>query len=331
MASQAQNRIVNLPWISAVQERNRSCGWLFWPCLLLATGAAAQPAPPVVSAPATTAAPAANGPSNLNVTPRRAIFEGTKRTDAIYVFNQGSEQITVDVSLVDNVMLPSGEIVPVDTIGEKGPAAAAAATRLQSARDMILATPSRLVLSPGVGKTIRLRANAPASGTGEYRTHLKVATLPSADLGLTAEQAAAAGRGEMVMRVQALFGITIPLIVRAGGASATAAFGPITLEREKLPAADGAPARDVAVLVLPLRRAGTASVYGNIEVRSGAGRNGEMVGLVRGIAVYPELEERLVRIRLVRDLRIGETVNLFFAADEGKAGNDLARGSFTAP
>lgn len=313
-------------WINRV----RPTSWLLAPCLLLAANASAQPAapPPATTAPAP---PAAGGPSNINITPRRVVFEGTKRTEAVYVFNQGNEAITVDVSLVDNVMLPSGEIVPLDALAEKGPAAAATAAKLHSAREMILATPTRLALPPGKGKTIRLRADTPAAGAGEFRTHLKVATLPSADIGLTAEQAAAAGRGEMVMRVQALFGITIPLIVRSGGTSATAAFGPISLDHEKLPAADGAPARNVAVLAMPLRRTGTASVYGNIEVHSGASRNGEMVGLVRGIAVYPELDERMVRIRLTREPKRGEALNLYFAADDGKPGNDMARGSYIAP
>lgn len=301
----------------------------FFACLLACASAAAaqQPASTVtVSAP-----PAARsaGAANINITPRRVIFEGNKRTEAVYVFNQGTAPVVVDVSLVDNVMLPSGEILPVETAPERGASAVATVGRLSSARQMILATPSRLALPPGKGKTIRLRAEARSGQASEFRTHLKVATLPSADIGLTPEQAAAADRGEMVMRVQALFGVTIPLIVRAGGPTATAAIGPITLTREPAPAGEGAAGSQVPVLVLSLQRSGAASVYGNIEVRSGTARGGELIGLVRGVAVYPELDAREVRIRLQREPRGGEALSVTFAADDGKA-SELARGSFTA-
>ena len=272
------------------------------------------------------------GAANLNITPRRVIFEGSKRTEAVYVFNQGNATAVVDVALVDNVMLPSGEIVPVSSANEKGAVASGPLGRLHSARDLILATPSRVVLAPGKGKTIRLRASLPdgTAPAGEYRTHLTVTTLPPASSGLTVD-AAAAARGELSFAINTVFGISIPLIVRTGGPGATAAFGPFTLDHAMRPATDIEPARRIAVLAVPLRRMGAASVYGNIEVRSGTGRNAELIGLVRGLAVYPELDQRDVRIPLARELRHGETLSVTFFADDGKPGGELARGSFIAP
>ena len=152
----------------------------------------------------------------------------------------------------------------------------------------------------------------------EYRTHLTVTTVPPADSGLTAEQAAAAQRGELVLRIQSIFGLSIPLIVRSGAASSTATFGAITSGSDN----------GKAVLLVPIRRGGTNSVYGNVEAR--VGKN-EVVGLVRGLAVYPEVSERLATIPLLRPLRKGEVVTVRYFAEDAKLGSSLASGSITAP
>lgn len=278
-------------------------------------------APAAVQAQGGEPAPAAwTGAANINITPRRVIFDGNKRAEAVYVFNQGNAAVTVDVALVDNVMLESGEIVPLTRLADKGDAAQAAAAALKSAKPMLLAAPSRLTLPPGQGRTIRVRAGVGDAAPGaEYRSHLTVTTVPPADTGLTAEQAAAADRGELVLRIQSIFGLSIPLIVRGPGTSGQTRFGPIR------PGTDaGKP-----VLEVPVQRSGTGSVYGNIEARSG---KSEIVGMVRGLAVYPEISERLAKVPLLRPLRKGETVTVTFQAEDTRPeGGALASGSFTAP
>ena len=271
-------------------------------CLSAAAAFPAAPAMAQVAAPAPAARPAA-GAADINVTPRRVIFEAGKR---------------VDVALVDNAMLPSGEIVPLARIAEKGPEAAASAALVKSAKPLLLAAPSRLTLPPGQGRTVRLRASLPADGAAaEYRTHLTVTTVPPADTGLTAEQASAVQRGELVLRIQSIFGVSIPLIVRSGGVSATASFGPMR----------AAEAKGKPVLLVPIRRAGGASLYGNIEVRSGK----TVIGKVRGLGVYPEIGERMAEVPLDRALRGGEMVSVSYLADDAKPGTAMATGSFTAP
>lgn len=287
------------------------------------------------AAPAPAAVPVAigaAGAASINLTPRRVIFDGAKRTEAIYVFNQGSKAATVDVSLIDNVMMGDGEIVPVSQLSNRGQAGAAAAAALHSAHDMILATPSRLLLEPGKGKTIRLRASLPdgAATAAEFRTHLTVTTLPDADTGLTAEAAATAQKGELSMRVQSVFGISIPLIVRNGDASATATVGDFALVRGPARTAERG-AASTPVLQLSLGRSGTSSIYGNIEVRSGEGKASELVGFIRGISVYAELPSRQVRVNLMREPRKGETLTVKFIDDEGRPGGPSASGTFHAP
>lgn len=290
-------------------------------CVLCA-GAAAQNASQTTAAPPPPVAGGAEtGVANINLTPRRIIFDRTKRSDTVYVFNQGNAAVTVDVALIDNVMLPSGEILPVARAAEKGPAAVAAAASVRSARLLLLAVPSRLTLPPGQGRVIRIRASLPEStDVVEYRTHLTVATLPTPDSGLTAEQVAATTRGELVLRVQSIFGVSIPLIVRTGAANATATLGAIAGRLEG----------DKPVLEIPVMRQGTTSLYGDLEVRAGTGGTGEVVGLVRGLGVYPEVDERLARIPLSRALRKGEAVTVSYFTADGKPG-ELARRTFTVP
>jgi len=256
--------------------------------------------------------------ANINLTPRRVIFDRTKRTEAVYVFNQGNTPVTVDVALVDNAMLPSGEIVPMTRLSERGPDAEAVGARVRSAKPYLLAAPSRLTLPPGQGRTIRVRATL-ADGTagGEYRSHLTVTTVPSADTGLTAEQAASSEKGELVLRIQSVFGISIPLIVRGGAADASASIGPIS----QVTTPEG------PALSVPLRRQGTTSLYGNVELRTAK----EIVGVIRGIAVYPEVDERVAQVPLMRPLRKGETVTAIFTADDIRKAQPIASGTFTAP
>lgn len=256
--------------------------------------------------------------ANINLTPRRVIFDRNKRTEAIYVFNQGSSTVTVNVALVDNAMLPSGEIVPLSRLSERDAAAQATGARVQSAKPFLLAAPSRLTLPPGQGKTIRVRATlAEGAATSEYRSHLTVTTVPPADTGLTAEQAAASQKGELVLRIQSIFGISIPLIVRGGATDAVGAMGRIT----QVSTTDG------PALAIPLLRQGSTSLYGNIELRTAK----EIVGVVRGIAVYPEVTERMAVVPLLRPLKKGETVTAAFISDDAKKGAPIATGTYTAP
>lgn len=256
--------------------------------------------------------------ANINLTPRRVIFDRNKRTEAVYVFNQGNSTVTVDVTLVDNAMLPSGEIVPLSRLSERDGTAQATATKVRSAKPFLLAAPSRLTLPPGQGKTIRVRAMlADGATTSEYRSHLTVTTVPSADTGLTAEQAAASQKGELVLRIQSVFGISIPLIVRGGVPDAVGTIGQIS----QVTTAEG------PALAVPLRRTGTTSLYGNIELRTAR----EVVGVVRGVAVYPEVDERLAVVPLLRPLKRGEVVTATFISDEAKKPEPIASGAFTAP
>lgn len=270
--------------------------------------------------------------ANINITPRRVVFDGVKRTEAVYVFNQGTSPVTVDIALIDNVMLPTGEIAPLAEVPHKGSAAQAAAARLQSARESILATPSRMTIEPGRSKAIRIRASIPESSaiTAEWRTHLTVSTVPPPDAGLTADAASLPQKGEMAFRIQSAFGVSIPLIVRGSAAVAAATLGPISFERGEVPKADGSVARNVPMLSFQLSRAGANSIYGNIEARIDGKAGREVIGFIRGIAVYPEIDQRRVVMQLNREPKPGEIVIVTFYGDDPGLRGVTAEARFTA-
>ena len=302
-----------------------SCKALAAALLLATTGGLAS----LALAPAAASAQEA-GTANINISPRRVIFTPNERTAAVYVFNQGSAPVLVDVSLIDNVMLPDGEIVAVETGARRDtPEFAAAAQRLRSAKELVLATPSRLNIPAGEGRTVRLRASMPDDGTArEWRTHLTVATVPSRTTGLTADRAAELEPGELSFLVETTFGISIPLIVRNGAPEAAARFGAFSLAEPS--AADQA--NGVAtVLNVPVGRTGEKSLYGNLEVRAGPGRNAELLGIARGIGVYAEQDERLVRIPLTRKPAAGEALTVRFSDEESGTEKLLLTDTYIAP
>src|SRR6202012_1841920 len=73
---------------------------------------------PALAQPAAPATPPAAGATqatgaNLNISPKRITFDRNHRSGSIYVFNQGRGTGSFDISLIDRVMLPDGQIVPL--------------------------------------------------------------------------------------------------------------------------------------------------------------------------------------------------------------------------
>jgi P pilus assembly chaperone PapD len=262
--------------------------------------------------------------ADLNVSPRRITFEGGARADDVIVFNSGAQAATYNVDLADRVMTPDGGVVAVaDT--PKSQEAAAALARLKSAKTYVTFTPRRVTLGPGEYQTIRLRVLRPADlPPGEYRTHLTVTATPPEDQGLTADQAASApADGSVGVRLTALFSVAIPVIVRQGANDAAAGVGAMRY------AADD-PAKPA--LNVEVQRKGQDSLYLDLEVRdSKQGRSGPPLGLLRGFAVYSEVDKRSVNVPLNRKVASGDRLEVVLKDADKPGGRTLATGSFVAP
>ena len=255
--------------------------------------------------------------ADLNISPRRVTFDGAERSASVYVFNQGDAPATYTVELVDRVMRPDGQIIAA--------AEAPETPQPRSAAAFIQHTPRRVTLQPRESQVIRLRLRPPATGeAGEYRTHLTVTALPPEDSGFTAAQAATAGADEVSLQIVALFSVSIPLIVREGDIDVRAEVGaPV-----RLPAAEGAPNGGVQ---LDLIRLGANSVYGDVEIYAGEGARERLVGALRGVAVYPEIERRSVAVPFAEPVAADEPIRVVYKDDDTRAGATLATAAVPAP
>lgn len=257
--------------------------------------------------------------ADLNISPKRLVLGGANRAGVVYVFNRGTTGATYSVDLIDRVMLEDGQILAVDEV-QPGSVGTAVADRVASAKRMITFSPRRVTLAPGESQTIRVRVlTPPGLAAGEYRTHLTVATLPPEDTGFTAEQAGALQDGQLATRVTALLALSIPLIVRHDIGPAVARLDDVRLQ----PA--GSDPSAPATVALRLGRSGLGSVYGNLEVVAQPARGKpQVVGAVKGIAVYPEIDSRAVTVPLLREPTAGERLQLRFVEDDGAAAKALA-------
>ena len=248
--------------------------------------------------------------ADLNISPKRVVFEPGERSATVYIFNQGDQPATYSVELVDRVMLPDGQIVA---------AADHPGATINSAADLVQHTPRRITLQPRESQAIRVRAR-PGDG-GEHRTHLTVTALPSETAGFTVEQAVQPGADEVAVQVIALFSVSIPVIVRDGAVDARATVENLAI----LPAETG------QVLSLDLVRQGANSVYGDIEIRLGQNPDAPLLSAVRGVAVYPEIGRRTVVTPLPTTLTPGQIVTVTYRDDDARTGEILATATLVAP
>ena len=293
------------------------------PALVLACAAMGAPA---LAQPAAGPNVAVTGSAFLNITPKRITFDRGRRIGTVFLLNQGAEPITVDVALVDRVMLADGQIFAVEDAAAREDGKAVAA-QLKSAKDLLQVSPRRVTLLPGRPQTVRVRlASLPDAAGGERRSHLTVTTLPPRDAGATPETVANPAAGELSFRITAVYGLSIPMIVRPGEPDVQAGLEGARLEFPEISPDGRAPPRRTAVVALDLVRGGASSVYGNFEVRVAGGRPGdEPLGLARGVGVYPEVARRAVRIPLSRAPAPGERLEVTFTDDDTSPGKVLAK------
>ncbi|SDH79270.1 fimbrial biogenesis chaperone [Roseospirillum parvum] len=224
---------------------------------------------------------------NLSISPTRLVFEGRSRTAEAIVVNRGDAPAEYRVLLKEMRMSEDGDLV--DLAPEEVPDHSAAA--------MIRYSPRSVTLGPGESQTIRLALRRSRDmADGEYRSHLLVQNVPPPDTGETVEQATGAEEGALTIRLTAIFGMSIPVIVRQGELSLGGAISQAGLLPPDPERADDPRPR----LGLTIERQGARSLYADVEVYHQPPGGGEevQVGLVRGLGVYVEIPHRATTLTL---------------------------------
>ena len=221
-----------------------------------------------------TPAPAAHAAGDLLVAPTRVIMDG-RRGAQVILNNVGDEETTYRISLELRRMNADGKLDDVapesETEHEKSAVAA------------IRFAPKRVTLPPNQPQSIRVGMQGTETlPDGEYRAHMLFQAIPKPR---DSSQDANIGN-EIKIQLTPIYGISIPIIVRKGSVSATAAIA-----NARLGTAIEGPA-----LVFDITRTGTKSVFGEIQVTKRG--QSEPVIVAKAIAVYPEVGSRKVVLDL---------------------------------
>lgn len=244
----------------------------------------------------------AHAAGDLLVAPTRVILDGSRGTEVV-LNNIGSEPATYRISLELKRMTPDGGLDEIDE--------ANATPAERAALDMIAFSPRRVTLPPNQPQVIRVGVRIPEGlAPGEYRAHMLFRAVPDAAPALDPAKPAPTG---VSIALTPIYGITIPIIVRVGDLDATAKIGDAWVGETK----------DGPALEFGLTRSGGRSVYGDIEVtRPGVA---EPLLLARGIAVYPEVGERKVSLRVPPDLaaKLRGPVQIRYSEDREAGGGTI--------
>jgi P pilus assembly chaperone PapD len=241
----------------------------------------------------------ARAAGDLLVAPTRVILDGKRGTQVI-LNNVGAEETTYRISLEIKRMGEDGRLEEVD------PAAATEAEK--AALSLVRYAPRRVTLPPNQPQSIRVGLNpADSLPDGEYRVHMLFRAIPKTNA-VTDDGAGT----ELKIQLIPLYGITIPIIVRKGNLTATAALANARLGRDE----------DGPVLELDATRKGERSVYGEFRVMKPG--QAEPLVVQKGIAIYPEIEKRKVDLPLSEEeaasIRGGEVIIAYHDTPENGGG-----------
>ncbi len=216
---------------------------------------------------------------DLMILPKRLVFDGTQRAQEISLANTGSDSATYAISMVQYKMTENGSFEEI-TEAEEG---------LNFASDFLRYYPRRVVLGPNEAQTVRVQVTKTGSlQEGEYRSHIYFrAVEEQTALGSDAEDE---NTESISINIKAVFGISIPVIIRQGVSTTKIAISDINLNLEE---------ETNPVLEMIVNRDGNMSVYGNLSVNhiSADGIKTE-VGIVKGIAIYTPNKLRKFRLPL---------------------------------
>lgn len=212
--------------------------------------------------------------ADLLVAPTRVVLDDRTRSVQVSLSNTTQETRTYRVGWTEYVALEDGSYaVP--------PAPRADSTELQK---IVRFSPRQVTLAPGEVQSVRIlmRSNDEIPD-GEMRTHLTFTALPPEQP--ASEEDSSAGIG---IDLKFALAISIPVIFRKGDLSSDVKIASAGLQtyvdEQQQP-------RTLAAVTLV--RAGSSSVFGDLEILAEGGR---MVGLLRGLAVYLEVPQRVVRL-----------------------------------
>lgn len=225
---------------------------------------------------------------NLLVTPRRVVFDGSRRVMELNLANTGQDTARYNISFLQYRMTETGDF---EEITEPDPG--------QFFADRYLRFfPRTILLGPTESQTVRMQViGRERMEPGEYRSHIYFRAVPN-ELAL-GEVDPNADTTAVSIRLIPIFGITIPIIIRIGEYTTEVFLSDVNLEENE----EGA-----KILNFTFNRSGNMSIYGDITVTHVSPQGIEtQVGVVNGIAVYTPNPIRKFQMFLANDAPVDFT------------------------
>jgi hypothetical protein len=234
------------------------------------------------------------GPGLL-VSPTYVLLEGHTHSQSLLLVNRGTTSQTYRISIIDRRQMADGQLVAAEKPGEGEGFASA----------MLRYAPHQIVLPPDKPQTVRLLLQMPASAPdGEYRSHILFQQVPTA---VATEDATTQVAPGVSVTIRAVFGVTIPIVVRKGKLAATASLSDLHVVG----------AGEQQGLALRLNRAGTRSIRGDLVARL----DDTQIGMLKNVNVFLSTPYRELTIPLTARTDLGgHRLSVTFAEDDDITG-----------
>jgi hypothetical protein len=241
---------------------------------------------------------------NLLITPRRVVFEKAQKSFDLNLANTGRDTATFAISLVQIRMNEDGGF---ETITKPD-------SNQWFADPYIRFFPRMVTLGPNESQVVKIqlmRSNGIAPG--EYRSHFYFRSLTKVKP-LGEEEDQAIDTTKISVKLNPVFGITIPVIIRVGEPSVKVNLSNLSFEHIN---------DTIPRIKLVFNRIGNTSVYGNVIVDHIAPNNQiTRVGEANGIAVYTPNTIRRFELNLTNahevDFKTGKLRVVFAAPSDDK-------------
>lgn len=215
--------------------------------------------------------------ASLSFFPQRIVLADKSRSAVLRLTNKGNKAGSFRISMVDLIYANDGSVKPATKLPARFP----------TARPYVRFSPSQVRLNPGESQNIRvLLKRANTIPVGELRVHVSMKQIPDA-----ASFTNLAGKNEKIIKAKYAIGqaVAIPLIIRRGETSAKGAIN--------------AASRTPSGVKVVLGRAGTQSLYTNIEVYASKVANNNLIGTVKGVGVPVPNRQRAVSVNIKKPSR----------------------------
>lgn len=238
---------------------------------------------------------------NLQVTPHRVIFDGTKKAIDINLVNTGQDSANYNISFIQYKVTDDMEAQEI-TDPEPGQ---------RFADKNIRFFPRTVMLAPNESQVVKIQLiKSELLESGEYRSHLYFRALPF-QKALGEEEKRDTSKA-ISIKIIPIFGVSIPVIIRVGESTTTLSISDVQLEK----AANGSDKLNMII-----HRKGNMSVIGNISLAYIAPDGKETkIGFESGIVVYtPNLIRKLkvdIENNSTVDLKKGKIHITYFSQDD---------------